>query len=267
MRQADLANPAQPVPDPPQEPPTQSTEEALASGAPTGSGTGEARGPGHSEDDPSRPGTAPGSLTAVPAEQTTTAITPGVEMQTPPARQLVDVTAPVQGTNPSQDGGVPIEQRRIETDVRVDPDPLKASGPGIGGVGTDGTAFPWTMAGRRATGGPASPEDERGARTFAAIRLAKLRITAGLTRGDELDVATAIERDAALDLRTIEHEIGTLTQVARAAPQGQPRYPRGMAPRTAARSAPSFAGDPQPAMALTANYAVGDTDDSDLFVD
>ena len=267
MHQADLANPAQPVPDPPQEPPTQSTEEALASGAPTGSGTGEARGPGHSEDDPSRPGTAPGSLTAVPAEQTTTAITPGVEMQTPPARQLTDVTAPVQGTNPSQDGGVPIEQRRIETDVRVDPDPLKASGPGIGGVGTDGTAFPWTMAGRRATGGPASPEDERGARTFAAIRLAKLRITAGLTRGDELDVATAIERDAALDLRTIEHEIGTLTQVARAAPQGQPRYPRGMAPRTAARSAPSFAGDPQPAMALTANYAVGDTDDSDLFVD
>ena len=265
-RQADLANPAQPVPDPPQEPPVQSTEEALDSGAPTGSGTGEHRGPGHSEDDPSRPGTTPGSLTAVPAEQTTTAITPGADLPTPPANQLIDVTAPVQGTNPSQDGGVPIQQRRVETDVRVNPNPLAAQGPGIGGLGNDGTAYPWTIAARQAIAGPASAEDERGARTMASIRLARLRVTAGLARGDELEVGAAIEKDARLSLRDIEHEIGTLSQVTRAAAQGQPRYPRGLGPRQAARSAPSFAGQPVPAMAMTAGADTAG-DDSDLFID
>jgi hypothetical protein len=266
-RQADLANPGQPVPDPPQEPPVQSTEEALASGAPTGSGTGEHRGPGHSEDDPSRPGTTPGSLTAVPAEQTTTALQPGVTIPTPPANQLVDVTAPIQGTNPSQDGGVPVEQRRIETDVRVNPDPLKASGPGIGGAGNDGTAFPWTIAARQAVAGPPSAEDERGARTMASIRLARLRVTAGLARGDELEVGAAIEKDAALSLRDIEHEISTLSQVARTAAAQPQRYPRNLGPRQAARSAPSFAGSPQPVMAMTAGAVAGDSDDSDLFID
>ena len=270
LKQADLANPAQPVPDPPQEPPTQTTEEALASGAPTGSGTGEHRGPGHTEDDPSRPGATPGSMTAVPAEATTTAITPGADLPTPPANNLVDVTAPVQGTNPSQDGGVPIEQRRVETDVRVNPNPLAAQGPGIGGAGTDGTAFPWTIAARETLQSTAamSPEDERGARTFAAIRLAKLRLTAGLARGDELELATHIERDAALSLHDIEREIQTLGQVSKAAAvaQAQPRYPRTMAPRTASRSAPSFASEtPAPAMAMTAGVTGFDSDDGDLF--
>ena len=262
-RRADLANPAQPVPDPAEEPPTSTTEQALATGAPTGSGSGTARGPGHTEDDPSRPGTTPGSLTAVPAEQTTTAITPGVEMQTPPARQLIDVTAPVTGTNPSQDGGVPIEQRRIETDVRVNPNPLAAQGPGIGGAGNDGTAFPWTMAARQVLG--PGEADERGARTMAAIRLARLQVQAGLARGDELEVGSAIEANASLSLHDIEHEISTITRMARATAAAQPRYPRGMAPRQAAKAAPSFAGPPAPVMAMTA--AADSGDDSDLFID
>jgi hypothetical protein len=269
LKQADLANPAQPVDDPPQGPPVQTTEEALQTGAPTGSGNGLRRGPGHTEDDPSRPGATPGSMTAVPAEATTTAITPGADLPTPPANQLVDVTAPVQGTNPSQDGGVPIEQRRIETDVRVNPNPLAAQGPGIGGQGNDGTAFPWTIAARETLQSTAamSPEDERGARTFAAIRLAKLRITAGLVRGDELELATHIERDAALSLHDIEREIQTLGQVSKAAAvaQAQPRYPRTMAPRTAARTAPSFSGEPAPMMAMTAGATGYDSDDGDLF--
>jgi hypothetical protein len=264
-RQADLANPAQPVPDPPQEPPTSTTEEALATGAPTGGGSGTARGPGHTEDDPSRPGTTPGSLTAVPAEQTTTALTPGVEIPTAPANQLVDVTAPVTGTNPSQDGGVPVEQRRIETDVRVNQNPLAAQGPGIGGQGNDGTAFPWTIGARQVLDGPATPEDERGARTMASIRLARLQVQAGLARGDELEVGSAIEQNASLSLRDIEHEIDTITRMARATAQAQPRYPRGMAPRQAAKAAPSFAGPPAPVMAMTA--AADGGDDSDLFID
>lgn len=273
LRQADVMNPAQPVPDPPQGPPTSTTEQALMTGAPTGSGSGTARGPGHSMDDPSRPGATPGSLTAVPAQQTTTSVTPGVEMQTPPAHQLIDVTAPVQGTNPSQDGGVPVEQRRIETDVRIDPDPLKASGPGIGGQGADGTAFPWVLENRPGGGTAvkaASREDERGARTMASIRLARLRVTAGIARGDELEVGAAIERDASLSLHDIEREITTLSAVAKTASAAPPRYPTGLAPRqqrVAARSGPSLASQPQalvPAVAAVSGY--GD-EDFDVFLD
>src|SRR6185437_14115576 len=193
-RQADMNNPASPVPDPPEEPPSETTEETLAPDA---------------NGDASRPGAEPGSLTRVPAEQMTTSMTPGVEIQTPPASNLVSVTAPVQGTNPDQDGGVPIQQRRIETDVRIDPDPLKAGGPGIGGIGGNGAAFPWMLDAREPgqQGGqqkaaalqpPASAEDVSGARTMASIRLARLRVHAGLARGDELVLGTQIERDASL---------------------------------------------------------------------
>jgi hypothetical protein len=250
-RQADLANPAQPVPDPPQAPPTETTEQALAP---------ETMG------DAARPGTEPGSTTRVPAEQTATAITPGVEMQTAPATQLIDVSAPVTGTNPSQDGGVPIQQRRIETDVRIDPDPLKASGPGIGGLGNDGTAYPWTLGADQQAGmGKAASlahEDQAGARTFAAIRLARLRVQAGIARGDELEVGAVIERSAAT-LPQIEAEIGTLDRVSKAASLRQPRQPQ----RQGQRSAPSMAGYPQHAMAMTASRTSFADDDSDVFLD
>jgi hypothetical protein len=256
-KHADVLNPASPVPDPPEEAAPQSTEQALAPDA---------------MDDPSRPGTSPGSVEAVPAQQTTTAITPGVEDQTPPATNLVDVTAPVQGTNPSQDGGVPLEQRRIETDVRIDPDPLKAHGPGIGGAGNDGTAFPWMLNARgdssqkaasRQGGGngvPAAAEESAAARTYGAIRLAKLRIQAGLAQGDELAIAEVIEKDAALTGPMIEHEIKVLSQVRPAAPA------RPMA-RQGTRSAPSLA--PVGASYTPAPYApavADDLDGSDLFL-
>jgi hypothetical protein len=250
-KRADVMNPAQPVPDPPEAAPTETTEQTLAP---------ETMG------DVSRPGTEPGSTTRVPAAQTTTAITPGVEMQTAPATQLVDVSAPVTGTNPSQDGGVPLSQRRIETDVRIDPDPLKASGPGIGGQGNDGTAYPWVIAARQAAGLQAtasrpSPQDEQGARTFAAIRLARLRVTAGIARGDELEVGAQIEASAAR-LSEIEAEIDTLGRVSKAAALRQPRA----MPRQGARSAPSMAGYPAPAMAMTASRSGYSDDDSDVFL-
>jgi hypothetical protein len=243
-RQADVMNPASPVPDPPEAPPSETTEQTLAP---------------ETMDDPSRPGTTPGSVTHVPAAQTTTAITPGVEMQTPPATQLVDVTAPVQGTNPSQDGGVPIEQRRIETDVRVDPDPLKASGPGIGGQGNDGTAFPWLMGEGAPQQKAASAEDQASRRVFASMRLAKLRVHTGLERGDELAAAAKIEKDASLSLATIEHEIGTLGQLAaRPAPQARPMQ------RQASRPAPSLQSQPMMAYASAASQG---GDDFDLFLE
>jgi hypothetical protein len=259
-RHADVMNPASPVPDPPEGPPSETTEQALMPEA---------------MDDPSRPGATPGANSRVPAAQTTTAITPGVEMQTPPATNLVDVTAPVQGTNPSQDGGVPIEQRRIETDVRVDPDPLKAHGPGIGGQGDNGSAFPWVLdarmpdqggqvgQGQRAAslhgGSPLDPPDEAASsrRTFGAIRLAKLRVQAGLAQGDELAVAERIERDASLSTAMIEHDITTLEQVGAMRPQAPIQ-------RQAARSAPSLMS-----VGAASQYApavADDLDGSDIFL-
>jgi hypothetical protein len=267
-RHADILNPASPVPDPPEGPPSETTEQALMPEA---------------MDDPSRPGATPGANSRVPAAQTTTAITPGVEMQTPPATNLVDVTAPVQGTNPSQDGGVPIDQRRIETDVRVDPNPLKAQGPGIGGQGDNGSAFPWVLDARmpgQAQGGQpgqgqraaslgrdssaavaaygAAQEAESSRRTFAAIRLAKLRVQAGLAQGDELAVAERIERDASLSTAMIEHDISTLEQV------GAMARPQAPLQRQAARSAPSLAS-----VGAASQYAPATADDldgSDLFL-
>lgn len=249
-RHADIMNPASPVPDPPQAPPTQTTEQALQP---------------ESMDNAGRPGTTPGANSRVPAQQTTTAITPGVEMQTPPATNLIDVTAPVTGTNPSQDGGVPLDQRRIETDVRIDPDPLKAHGPGIGGQGDNGAAFPWLLDARTPgqQGGQSGSvqasrnEADASRRTFAAIRLAKLRVQAGLAQGDELAVAERIERDASLSVPVIEHEITTLEQVG----QRQPQRP---VQRTAARSVPSLAS-----VGAASQYApavADDLDGSDLFL-
>lgn len=258
-RHADLMNPASPVPDPPQGPPSETTEQALMP---------------ESMDDPSRPGATPGANSRVPAAQTTTSITPGVEMQTPPATNLIDVTAPIQGTNPSQDGGVPIQQRRIETDVRIDPDPLKAHGPGIGGVGDNGAAFPWLLDAREPGQGqqgagqmqragslqPQAGEAESSRRTFASIRLAKLRVQAGLVQGDELSVAEHIERDASLSTPMIEHDIATLEQISRTGGLGRTQAP---IQRQAARSAPSLmsvgAAQYAPANAF-------DDDGSDIFL-
>ena len=270
-RHADVLNPASPVPDPPEAPPTQTTEEALQSGSGYRSGQNGAppRGTGHTEDDPSRPGATPGSMDNVPALQTSTAITPGVELQTPPATNLIDVTAPVQGTNPSQDGGVPLEQRRIETDVRINPDPLAAHGPGIGGQGDNGSAFPWMLDARPQQGqgqraaalhNGGTGEADSSQRTFASIRLAKLRITAGLDQGDELSVAARIERDGALPTQLIEHEIGVLSRM----PVTDQRMAARPVQRTAARQVPSLAsvGAMQYAPAAMAG---DDMDASDIF--
>jgi hypothetical protein len=263
-RHADVLNPASPVPDPPEAPATESTEQALQPLA---------------QDDPSRPGATPGANAGVAAEQMTTAITPGVEMQTPPATNLIDVTAPVTGTNPSQDGGVPLEQRRIETDVRINPDPLQAHGPGIGGMGDNGSAFPWMLdaqqpqgqqqrqgQGTRAAslngGSPLDPPDEAASaqRTFASIRLAKLRIATGSAQGDELTVAERIEKDASLPTHYIEHEIAVLAGVAqRVAVAQQPRPIQ----RAAARQVPSLAS--VGAMAYAPAAMTDDTDASDIF--
>jgi hypothetical protein len=249
---ADMDNPASPVPDPPEQPAPESTEQALAP---------------ETEDDPRRPGMTPGSVTNVPAMQTTTPLKPGVEDQTPPAANLIDVTAPVTGTNPAQDGGVPLQQRRIETDVRVG-DPMSPE-----------IAFPWNMgpdSGQDSMTGSQSgtlgaPDGAKAAslRTMASVRLARLRLATGQARGDELELAGQIETSAGLSNRDIEREFEVLGGIARSLETAR----RSAAPlqRTAAaRPVPSMAGQPRPLAAVTAGYG-GDSGedlagDADLFM-
>lgn len=244
-RRADLNNPASPIPDPASAQATESTEQALQSAT---------------NDNVQNPGETPGSVNRVPAELTTTPLAPGEVLDTPPASNLIDVTAPTAGTETQ----LPLSQTRIETDVRVDPDPLKAHGPGVGGAGNDGTAFPWTM----------SAKDQKEAasanRTMASIRLAKLRLTAGVARGDELQVAAAIETDRNLSDAMIVHEINTLSAVTRATAGRQARpshlVPRAaaVAPGTVQRTVPSLA--PEPVIAATYSMPVGLDDLADALI-
>ena len=231
-RQADIDNPAQPVPDPGEEQAPESTEQAV---------TPEAA------DDPQRPGQTPNAVQGVPAEQVDTPLRPGVTMPTAPANQLVDVTAPVAGTNT---GEVPLEQRRIETDVRV--------GDPMAGAGSDqAKAFPWTMGSKE---GQALASN----RTMASMRLAELRIHAGLApASDKYGVAAAIETDGNFSDASLAHEIRTLEAVGRTAAKQQ--RPAGLVPRAAAdaRTAPSLA--PQLAT-VGADGGYDDTSDSDLFM-
>lgn len=231
-RHADINNPASPIPDPPEEQAYETTEEALAP---------------ETMDNPQNPGTTPGSVNHVPAEQTATPMDPGMTMPTSPANQLVDVTAPVAGTNT---GEVPLEQRRIETDVRIGEDPLRETGPGLGGVGNNGTAFPWTMSSAGASN-----------RTMASLRLAKLQIAAGLTQGDEFTVASKIETDASLPDVVIADRIRMLETMTANAKRVAPRKAAGLVPK-AARSAPSMAS-----MASARTASVEDTADFELFLD
>jgi hypothetical protein len=227
-RQADINNPASPVPDPGEQAPSETTEQAV---------TPEAA------DDPQRPGMTPGSVGGVPAEQVDTPLRPGVTLPTAPATNLVDVTAPVAGTNT---GELSPEQTRIETDVRVG-DPMANAN------SDESKMFPWTMGSKQAN------------RTMASMRLAELRIAAQLApAGDKFALSAAIETDAHLSDEALAAEIRTLEAVSRTAAR-QPR-PAGLVPRAAAtegRTAPSLA--PQPVGVPSGGGGYDDTADSDLF--
>lgn len=245
-RTADLGNPASPVPDPPSQPAPESTEQALAPAT---------------EDDVRRPGETPGSVNHVPAQQVDTPMQPGVSYPTAPANQLIDVTAPTQGTETH----VPNQMTRIEEDVRVG-DPMNPE-----------IAFPWNpnmggpdvqdqmTGGQRAAAKTAGrTESANGARTMAAMRLGRLRVQAGLAKGDELAVGASIEADRSMSDQMINHEITTLSQVAKTAGR-QPR-PAGLVPRTASRerTMPSLASGGAPVPTAPVG---GDLDEAtDLFV-
>ncbi len=237
--QADINNPAQPVPDPGEQAAPESTEEALAP---------------VTMDDVRAPGQTPNSVSGVPAAATDVPIQPGGTLPTPPFNHLIDVTAPTQGTNT---GEVPLDQRRIETDVRV-------GNPMIPDV-----AFPWTIGDNQSNSAPPAAGEmgqaggkraSTDSRFMASLRLARLRVQAGIATGDDVTMAGHIATDQALSDEAIGHEIATLDRVQKAASHRTVASGNAVPRRTARdRTAPSLASVPQPL-----GHDVGD--DSLLFM-
>jgi hypothetical protein len=244
VRQADIQNPAQPIPEPPAGPPTQTTEEAEAPEAMANVQT---------------PGLVPGSTNSVAAPVVTTTYTPGMDVPGPAFKTLVDVTQPVAGTqNP-----LPLEQTKTLTDVRVG-DPMKPD-----------VAFPMQ--------GPFSQQQRtsaqqgtqllddglgtEGERTMASLRLARLRIQAGMSDAEsDLAEQGTIFADRTLKLASIENEIGTLEKVMTKAASRQRQASRPtMVPRTAAARSrvPSFQSGGLSVQAANGSSEVDDA--SDLF--
>lgn len=220
--QADVENPAEPVPEPPAVPAVDGTVQTK---------TPEAFG------DVTAPGLVPGSTNDVAADVTTTNYTPGQDVPAPAFRNLQDVTAPVDGTQTQR----PLSETRTEHDVRVG-DPMNPQ-----------TAFPlqggFANAQRTASRKTAQQlAEEASNRTMASLRLARLRISAGLhdvepgTEGADLELATRIEKDAALSTDRIEQEIVTLDAVRKRAQASVQRNPS-LVPKSAARrEAPPMSG-------------------------
>lgn len=248
-KKADIENPAQPVPNPPSQPATESTEQAA---------TPEAY------DNPNQIGQTPGANQGVAAETTATPMDPGVTLPTAPYNNLVDVSAPVSGTETH----TPPNTTRIETDVRVgdpmNPETAYPLNPAFGPSQQQGTTPP--RSGEMSQTGSLN---EPG-RTMASVRLARLRVSAGLASGDDLAVAASIEGDAALSMEAIRAEIGTLERVAKAAGRQTRQRPQGLVPRAAAqgvqRTMPSLVAQPAPITSVAGAVGAIDMDAEDIYI-
>ncbi|QDN95013.1 hypothetical protein FNV58_01375 (plasmid) [Streptomyces sp. RLB1-9] len=233
---ADIANPAQPIPDGPEQAPSETTEQAATP---------------ETNDDVRSPGQTGNSTAGVPAAATDTALTPGGTLPAEPYGNLQDVTSPVSGVNT---GEVPLDETRIETDVRVG-DPAQWD-----------VAFPWTMGDNKSNSNPVTTGEMAGAsggpsRTHACLRLARLQIQAGIASGDDLTVSARLEGDASLSDELINREIGVLDRVMKAASARTAPSGGRVAARSAERVAPSLA-----AHATASAAPLAGTDEvSDLF--
>lgn len=245
LKRADEQNPTQPVPEPPAQPAPFSTVQTE---------TPEAM------DNVLAPGSTPGSTKDVAADTVSTVYTPGDDIPAPPVKNLVDVTAPVDGTQ----GPRPLNEVRTETDVRhgnpMAPSPAFplrgdfANAPRMG-----------SKQGGAPEGSAANPVREGDSnRTMACLRLARLQIEAGIAEGDDFALATSLETSAASN-EAISHEIATLDRV-RTASKRTTAAPKGLVPRAATagvqRTVPSMQG-----VSHTASSAAVDDElaDADLF--
>jgi hypothetical protein len=231
--QADVQNPAEPVPEPPAVAPTESTVETK---------TPEAKA------DVLKPGLVPGSTSDVAADATTTNYTPGGDIPSPAFKNLQDVTAPIEGTQTQR----PLNETKTETDVRVG-DPMNPQ-----------TAFPLQggFANAQRTSSRKTAQqiaEDASLRTMAALRLARLRIQVGTETEGDLAVQARIEKNAALSIDAIESEISTLDGVIkRQAARGTERNARLVPKSASGRQAPPMAGAGQ---RMASSNPLGSEDD------
>ena len=229
-RRADADNPAQPVKQPSTEAPTDSTQEALGDvkrDQPEG-------GSQPSANDITNPGST--DTTDVSPDATTTVTDPVVAarkqgeaiLDEPLNLNKEDVTQPVDGTTDKR----PLNEVRIETDIETSPSAESETQDINDAQGIDGAN--------------ATPAEKVSAqqRTFSSIRLARLRIQAGIVPSqDDLLLGDQIARSAMSD-HDIRTEINTLEAVAKVRPN-KVIEAAGATMRTAAqrptRSVPSFA--------------------------
>lgn len=204
---ADDKNPAQPVPSPGAEAPYSTLQQERDSAT---------RG------DVAEIGGTPGA-TDVAADSTTTVDQIGGINADTPYNVSEDVTQPTEGT----DGHRPLDEVRTRPRIEFG-DPLKPD-----------AAFPlqgeWA---NKSTVGSA-------ARTFASLRLARLRLQAGVASGEDIVIAEEIQRDASKTDGAIAQEIDTLSAVVAAAGQRTagrtaPRRLVPQAPAGVSRTTPSF---------------------------
>lgn len=186
--------------------------------------------------------TAPGAspVTDVAPDATTSVDTVGGAVLTDVGPDATtDVQAPVAGTQEVGDN-------KIETDVRI----------GDGDNST--TMFP--MEGPFAQKATAASMNDL--RQIAAIRLARLRIAAGIAESaDDLNLATAIVQSK-MDTAAIESEVATLSKVVQASRRTAAAQPRQVL--AGVRSVPSFAPTSTP---VTAAAEGAPEDDAFLFAD
>lgn len=168
-------------------------------------------------DDPTSIGASPLTDVAPAAKDDPTVI--GGTISAPLSLSDTDVTEPVSGTD-GEGAGV-AGTNKIETDVR------------IGNPDNPQTAFddPGFL-------------NAQSSRVMAGLRLARLRIEAGIATGDDLALGQTIASDRTLSDEAIRTQIDTLVQVAQVRPTN-PAAPRRLVPRQAGR-APSLAGGSAP---------------------
>jgi hypothetical protein len=163
-----------------------------------------------------------------------------VSIPTPPFNELLDVTAPVQGT-PTH---VPNEQTRLEVDVRVgNPDDPTYNFPLI-------PAFEGTPSTGANDQDLRAKSNKNQVRVLQALKLAKLRIAAGLERDDEIAVTGSIESGSLTD-ELIAHEISTLEKVVGMHKAAQARTLAAKSAKGNTRAVPSLAPEgPRPRLSI-----------------
>jgi hypothetical protein len=188
-RQANPANPAQPIMEPNPEAPVVTEQQAMQPSA---------------RDDVTQLGATP--MTDVSADATVSVDQPYGEIANAPVgMNRVDVTAPVDGTQYMR----PPSETIIPVDVRV------------GNPDNPQPAFPWTMGPVGGNGpqisGPSvgNPPATANKRAFATLHLAKLQIAAGIASGDDLEIAASLDASPMTD-SDIQGQISTLSKVVEA---------------------------------------------------